>query len=194
MNTSNFQNALNAGLQNFASQIASIGLKQINGFDMVKSFQDSDGRQWRLVKSAKDSSVEIPDPAYVQITDYWNHEFPNTNGKVYIYVVEGIKRPRIETESAVMVLYQWFSTNNNPNFTPQLITPQEWYSANVYTASISDARVSKLHALCKTTQQAKQPKPEDDIDISLIRGGSNERAGNERAGKNDKSDPKSHKD
>ena len=87
---------------------------------MTQSFQDSDGKQWKLVKSANDSSVDIPDPSFVQITDYWNHEFPNSSGKVFIYVVEGIKRPRIETERPVRVLYQWFSTKNNPQFNYQI--------------------------------------------------------------------------
>lgn len=149
-----------------------IGLKQINDFKMVREFSDSDGRHWKLAKSARDSSVEIPDPQFVQVTDYWMHEFPGSGGKVYIYVVEGIKRPRIDTEQAVMVLYQWFSTSNTRNFTPQMISPGEWLCANVYTAPISDSRVSKLKALCNVIENSPQKGQMDDqdIDISLIRG------------------------
>ena len=104
------------------AQQGTLGLRQLSKFNIVTAFKDSDGKQWRLVKSANDSSVEIPDPSFVQVTDYWNHEFPNSNGKVFIYVVEGIKKPRIETEAPVRVLYQWFSTKNNPQFTPQIIS------------------------------------------------------------------------
>ena len=155
------------------SKNLSLGLKQINGFDMPFQFKDSDGKNWKLVKSAKDASVEIPDPQFVQVTDFWVHEFPGSDNKVFIYVVEGIKRPRIDTETPVMVLYQWFSTNNNRSFTPQMISQTEWYCANVYTAPMSDSRVSKLKALCKvqdvvTVQNDHQKEP--DIDISLIRG------------------------
>lgn len=181
--TNNFQ-----ALANLVNQAAAIGLKQINGFEMVKSFQDSSGRQWKLVKSARDAGVEIPDPNFVQITDYWNHEFPDSAGKVFIYVVEGIKRPRTETEQPVMVLYQWFSTNNNPNFTPQMITLSEWYAANVYTSSVSDDRVSKLCALCKVSQQTRKALPEEDIDISLIRNG------NDKPGRNDRANSGARKD
>lgn len=89
----------------------------------------------------------------------------------FLYVVEGIKRPRIDTERSVNVLYQWFSTANNPSFTPQSITPAEWYNANVYTSTITDARVSKLRALCNLTEdkQAIQQSAQDkDISLSLI--------------------------
>lgn len=150
-----------------------LGLKQINGFDMPKQFTDSDGKTWRLVKSARDASVEIPDPQFVQVTDYWMHEFPESDNKVFIYVVEGIKRPRIDTEVPVLVLYQWFSTTNNRSFTPQMITQSEWYCANVYTAAMTDARLSKLKALCKVQDISpiqKDHAKEPDIDISLIRG------------------------
>lgn len=157
-------------------QTAVLGLRQLAKFNMTQTFQDSDGKQWKLVKSANDSSVEIPDPAYVQITDYWNHDFPNSNGKVFIYVVEGIKRPRIETERPVRVLYQWFSTKNNPQFTPQMISANEWHRANVFTAPITDSRVSKLSALCGielTSCPESQPEivtaqQEPDIDMNSL--------------------------
>lgn len=151
-----------------------LGLRQLANFDVTPSFQDSDGKQWKLVKSANDSSVDIPDPSYVQITDYWNHEFPNSGGRVFVYVVEGIKRPRIETERPVRVLYQWFSTKNNPQFTCQMISKNEWHRANVYTAPITDSRVSKLSAICGIEMagvlenQPASNQQEPDIDISLI--------------------------
>lgn len=156
------------------AQQGTLGLRQLSKFNIVNAFKDSDGKQWRLVKSANDSSVEIPDPSFVQVTDYWNHEFPNSNGKVFIYVVEGIKKPRIETEAPVRVLYQWFSTKNNPQFTPQLISSNEWHRANVYTAPISDSRVSKLSALCGVEyagvidQPTQQTEQEPDIDMSIL--------------------------
>ena len=127
---------------------AGLGLCQVNGFQMVQSFRDAAGRDWILRKSAEDSSVDIPDPAYVQVTDFWNHVVPGTGDKVFIYVVEGIKRPRTTNEHPVKILYQWFSEYNNPTFTPQMITPAEWSAANVFTSAIGDARISKLKALC----------------------------------------------
>lgn len=154
-----------------------LSLRQLANFNITTAFQDSDGKQWKLVKSANDSSVEIPDPSYVQISDYWNHEFPNTNGKVFIYVVEGVKRPRIETERPVKVLYQWFSTKNNPQFTPQMITANEWHRANVYTAPITNSRVSKLSALCGIEMPSNidgqsdivcQTQQEPDIDLNSL--------------------------
>ena len=75
-----------------------------------------------------------------------------------------------------MVLYQWFSTCNRPNFTPQDITTSEWYNANVYTSGIIDSRVSILNALCSSEQPKPQQQSFDEIqelDINLI-GGNNE--------------------
>lgn len=153
-----------------------IGLTQFKDLTMPGQFTDSSGVVWKLAKSARDSSVEIPDPNLVSLTRWWNHVHPSSNGRVYIYVVEGIKKPRIETESPVMVLYQWFSTCNRPNFTPQDITTSEWYNANVYTSGIIDSRVSILNALCSTEQPKPQQQSFDEIqelDINLI-GGNNE--------------------
>ena len=156
-------------------QQGTLGLRQLANFSITTCFQDSDGKTWKLVKSANDSSVEIPDTSLVQITDYWNHEFPNSNGKVFIYVVEGIKRPRIDTERPVRVLYQWFTTKNNPQFTPQIISANEWHRANVYTAPITDSRISKLSALCGIevagqldTQPIQSQTQEPDIDMNLL--------------------------
>ena len=109
---------------------AGLGLCQVDGFTMTRQFTDAAGVNWVLKKAAEDSGVDIPDPAYVQVTDFWNHAVPGTGDKVYIYVVEGIRRPRTTNERPVKILYQWFSEYNNPTFTPQMITPAEWAAAN----------------------------------------------------------------
>ena len=152
----------NADIQMNMQNVGVLGLRQMMNFNITHDFKDSDGKQWKLVKSANDASVEVPDPAFVQITDYWNHDFPNSNGKVFIYVVEGIKRPRVDTERPVRVLYQWFSTN-------------EWRRANVYTAQIQDSRVSKLSALCGVEMVGNIDNPqnpaaaaEPDIDMNAL--------------------------
>lgn len=132
--------------------VQSLGLRQIQGFEMVDSFRDSYGKTWKLVKRSTDNSVEIPDPQYLQVTDYWCHEMPNSNGKIYCYVVEGIKHPRDESSQKMVVLYQWFSTSFNKQFTPQMISQAEWHKANVYSSDLMDSKVSKLYALCKTQQ------------------------------------------
>lgn len=152
----------------------SLGLRQIKEFDVVDSFQDANGRVWRLVKRSTDSSIEIPDPQYLQVTDYWCHEFPDSNPKTYIYVVEGIKHPRETDENAqkTCILYQWFSTTNVKGFTPQMITQQEWHRANVYSSELIDSRLSKLVALCKIqlnkNNEPVNPQKDEYIeDISL---------------------------
>ena len=172
---------LNANLINSitAAQKQPIGLTQFKDLNMPQSFTDDNGTKWKLAKSSKDSSVEIPDPAMVTLTRWWNHAHPLSNGKVYIYVVEGIKRPRIEAENSVMVLYQWFSTVNRSNFTPNDITAAEWYNANVYTANIIDSRISQLRALCGLNQEQKINTPNnntiEELDINLIRNTDNDR-------------------
>ena len=162
-----------------AAQKQPIGLTQFKDLNMPLSFTDDNGTKWKLAKSSKDSSVEIPDPAMVALTRWWNHVHPLSNGKVYIYVVEGIKRPRIESENSVMVLYQWFSTANRSNFTPNDITAAEWYNANVYTANIIDSRISQLRALCGMNQEQKINTPNnntiEELDINLIRNSDNDR-------------------
>ena len=178
--TANIPN-LNTNLINSitAAQKQPIGLTQFKDLNMPQSFTDDNGTKWKLAKSSKDSSVEIPDPAMVTLTRWWNHVHPLSNGKVYIYVVEGIKRPRIESENSVMVLYQWFSTANRSNFTPNDITAAEWYNANVYTANIIDSRISQLRALCGITQEQKINTPNnntiEELDINLIRNSDNDR-------------------
>lgn len=128
---------------------AVLGLTQVEGFVPVQSFADSSGVNWVLSKASSDSTRDVPDPKAVQITDYWNHEFPNIRQKVYVYVVEGIRIPRVETEQPSKILYQWFSSIFIPKFDPTMITDREWLKANVYTASLSDTRLSKLNAICK---------------------------------------------
>ena len=178
--TANIPN-LNTNLINSitAAQKQPIGLTQFKDLNMPLSFTDDNGTKWKLAKSSKDSSVEIPDPAMVTLTRWWNHVHPLSNGKVYIYVVEGIKRPRIESENSVMVLYQWFSTVNRSNFTPNDITAAEWYNANVYTANIIDSRISQLRALCGMNQEQKINVPNnntiEELDINLIRNTDNDR-------------------
>ena len=178
--TANIPN-LNTNLINSitAAQKQPIGLTQFKDLNMPLSFTDDNGTKWKLAKSSKDSSVEIPDPAMVTLTRWWNHVHPLSNGKVYIYVVEGIKRPRIESENSVMVLYQWFSTVNRSNFTPNDITAAEWYNANVYTANIIDSRISQLRALCGLNQEQKINVPNnntiEELDINLIRNSDNDR-------------------
>ena len=182
------QNIANANIPNLntnlinsipAAQKQPIGLTQFKDLNMPQSFTDDNGTKWKLAKSSKDSSVEIPDPAMVTLTRWWNHAHPLSNGKVYIYVVEGIKRPRIESENSVMVLYQWFSTANRSNFTPNDITAAEWYNANVYTANIIDSRISQLRALCGMNQEQKintlNNNTIEELDINLIRNTDNDR-------------------
>ena len=182
------QNIANANIPNLntnlinsitAAQKQPIGLTQFKDLNMPQSFTDDNGTKWKLAKSSKDSSVEIPDPAMVTLTRWWNHVHPLSNGKVYIYVVEGIKRPRIESENSVMVLYQWFSTVNRSNFTPNDITAAEWYNANVYTANIIDSRISQLRALCGLNQEQKintqNNNTIEELDINLIRNSDNDR-------------------
>ena len=181
------QNIANANIPNLNTNLINsitaqkqpIGLTQFKDLDMPQAFTDDNGTKWKLAKSSKDSSVEIPDPAMVTLTRWWNHVHPMSNGKVFIYVVEGIKRPRIESENSVMVLYQWFSTVNRSNFTPNDITAAEWYNANVYTANIIDSRVSQLRALCGMNQEQKINAPNnntiEELDINLIRNNENDR-------------------
>lgn len=139
---------------------ATLALNQIEGFEPIKEFSDDINTKWTLVKSSGDSTVDVPDPKGLQIVDYWNHEFPNLKTKLYVYVVEGIRQPRVETEQPTKILYQWFSTLFVPNFTPQMITEKEWLKSNVYAAPIVNSRVSKLKALCKVDDVPAQVEEE----------------------------------
>ena len=135
---------------------AVLGLTQVEGFVPVQSFCDSSGIQWVLSKASADSTRDIPDPKSIQITDYWNHEVPNIKQKVYVYVVEGIRLPRVNIEQPSRILYQWFSAVFIPKFDPTMITDKEWLKANVYSASMGDTRVSKLNAICKINAPIQQ--------------------------------------
>jgi len=125
-----------------------LSLNQIEGFTPVQEFTDETNTKWSLVKSSLDSTIDIPDPKTLQIVDFWNHEFPNLKTKLYVYVVEGVRQPRVETEQPSRILYQWFSPVFVPTFTPQMISDKEWLKANVYAAPVVNARVSKLNAIC----------------------------------------------
>lgn len=134
--------------------VPSLQLTQIDGYEPLPEFTDSSGVRWRLVKAANSGMSEIPDPQSVNVTDYWNHEYPGSGGKVFVYVVEGVRVPKTTREAACNVLYCWFSTVDNKQFTPQMIRPNEWLMANVYASPVTDARVSKLKALCKVRDDA----------------------------------------
>lgn len=149
-------------MQNFGLSAPTLGLNQIEGFTPVQEFTDANGVKWQLVKSSFDSSIDIPDPKNLQVLDYWNHDFPGIKTKLYIYVVEGIKQPRVETEQPTHILFQWFSQLFVPAFTPQMITDREWLKANVYAAPVTNTRLSKLNALCRVNE-IKQEQTETDL-------------------------------
>lgn len=162
--------AINPSLINgLYPQIPQLQLTQIDGFDTPHEFRDSNGTVWTLVKAANSGMSEIPDPQSVSITDYWNHEFPGSQNKIFIYVVEGIRAPKTARESACRILYSWFSTTNNRAFTPQMIRPAEWLIANVYAAGLVDARVSKLNALCRVKTDAPPAADQTGGHTPLIR-------------------------
>lgn len=140
--------------------VPSLQLTQIDGYEPLPEFTDSSGVRWRLVKAANSGMSEIPDPQSVNVTDYWNHEYPGSGGKVFVYVVEGVRVPKTTRETACNVLYCWFSTVDNKQFTPQMIRPNEWLMANVYASPVTDARVSKLKALCKVRDDAPAVMPQ----------------------------------
>lgn len=146
---------------------ASLGLNQIEGFQPVQGFVDETNTRWTLVKAASNSTIDIPDPKTLQVLDYWNTEFPGIKTKLYVYVVEGVKPPRVETEQPTRVMYQWFSTRFVREFTPQMITEREWLRANVYAAPIVNARMSKLRAICHIENGA-QPVPEQNDNLLRV--------------------------
>lgn len=144
-------------LTTFVQSRNTLNLNQIEGFTPVDKFTDETNTEWSLVKSSSDSTVDIPSPKSMQIMDYWNHEFPNLKTKLYVYVVEGVRQPRVETEQPTKVLYQWFSTVFVPTFTPTMITEKEWLKANVYAAPVVNSRVSKLNAICHLDSNTNEP-------------------------------------
>lgn len=143
-------------INNLYPGIPALNLTQIDKIEPVPEFTDGAGETWRLVKDARSGMSEIPDPQSITVTDYWNHEVTGTGGKIFIYVVEGIRPPKTARETPCRILYSWYSTTNNPGFTPQMIRPQEWLIANVYAAALTDARTGKLTALTRgiTSRQA----------------------------------------
>jgi len=175
-----FNNPLNTGLlnnplgNNSMSPTNSLCLNQIQNFEPVKKFKDEMNTEWSLVKASSDSTVDVPSPKSMQVIDFWNHEFPNIKTKLYVYVVEGIRQPRIETEQPTRILYQWFSTVFVPTFTPQMISDREWLKANVYAAPIVNGRVSKLKALCHIADDANMPETHEDklLNIEELNGNS----------------------
>lgn len=89
-----------------------------------------------------------------------------------VYCIQGIKRPRVDTERPVQIMYQWFSTKNEPRFTPMMITQSEWCKANIFTAPLNDTRMSILNAFCGINNNQKKEEIED-IPLNLINGGNN---------------------
>ena len=153
-------------IPDFRKNLNTLNLTQIENYQPIEKFTDSKGSQWELVKSASNSCIEIPDPKSIQIVDYWNHLFPNLKDKIYIYVVEGVKQPRVETEKPTRILYQWFSLVGLASFTPQMISDNEWLKANVYASPIVDSRLSILNALCRTQVQENVPAKSELIKLN----------------------------
>lgn len=149
-----------------------LNLNQIEGFVPVKEFTDETNTAWSLSKASTDSSVDIPDPKNMQVVDYWNTEFPGLKTKLYVYVVEGIRMPKVETEQPTRVLYQWFSATNIPTFTPQMITEREWLKANVYTAKVVNSRIGKLKAICHISSIPQQPIEDKPLVVEELNGNS----------------------
>ena len=143
----------------FDMQQAPFNLNQIKDYKPVESFTDDANVHWVLTKASTDSTKDVPDYKNVQFTECWGTPFPGIKTKIYVYVVEGIKLPRSEAETPSRIIYQWFSdVAPTPAFNPTMITPREWLKANVYAAPITDARVSKLKAICRYQEQAEQKK------------------------------------
>lgn len=173
MNYYQFPQPANIQVPNFSSAAIpqNLNLRQIQGYKAPSQFTDSDGHVWKLAKSSNDSGIEIPDPEYMQVLDYWSHAIPGADNQVFIYAVEGIKQPKIATETPVLIMYTWFSTVNNPSFTPQMIMRNEWLIANVYTSPITNTRLSKFKALCSMFAEEKQEpsKPIENINLNEVR-------------------------
>ena len=77
----------------------SLQLTQIDKYDPPAEFTDSAGSRWLLVKDSRSGAGEVPDPAGVNVTDYWMHEFPGSGGKIFLYVVEGLRPPKTQREA-----------------------------------------------------------------------------------------------
>lgn len=138
-------------------------LSQLKDKDPIKEIVDDLGIHFKLVKSAYDSSTSIPNPALVYFFDWWDKEYPGTNGQVYCYACMGIKRPVTDTEKPSLVIYTWYSTVGDKNFTPASITQQEWLRANVYAAPLPEWRMPIFNTLCGIKQT-----PEQSLEDTLI--------------------------
>ena len=177
------QNAAGGLIPNPFNQVApnqpvinTLNLNQVKGITPVKDFVDEMNVQWTLYKAATNSAVDIPSPKTVQFTDCWVHQYLGTDAKVYVYVAEGIRMPRVPTEQPSRVLYQWYSTIRVDTFNPAMITDAEWMKANVYTAPGSNARMSKLTAFCPQPGNTQPQTKVDDKPI-YIEGISNNGSG-----------------
>ena len=148
-----------------------LNLTQIENFQPVQKFTDETNTVWTLVKAFSDSTVDVPDPKSMQIVDYWDHKFVGLKNDVplYVYVVEGVRQPRVETEQPSRIMFQWFSKIYVKDFNPQMISEREWYKANVYAAPVLNARVSKLNAICHVKNGGAQTVNEPQEEEKLIR-------------------------
>lgn len=164
------------GSPTIPQQVNILNLTQIEGFQPVQKFTDDTNTEWTLVKAFSDSTVDVPDPKSMQIVDYWDHKFVGLKDDVplYVYVVEGVRQPRVETEQPSRIMFQWFSKVYVKDFNPQMISEREWYKANVYAAPVLNARVSKLNAICKTRggvqTNASEPQEEKLIRVDELNG------------------------
>ena len=154
------------------AQRSTLGLTQIENFQPVQSFVDDTNTKWTLVKAFADSTVDVPDPKSLQIVDCWNHKFVGLkeDKSLYVYVVEGIRMPRVETEQPSRVIFQWFSQVCIKDFAPQMITEREWMKANVYAAPVVNSRVSKLCAICRVQAPQAVAQPADDTALIRVEG------------------------
>ena len=133
-----------------------LNLTQIEGYKPVQAFTDENNTRWELIKSYFDGSRDVPDPKALKILEYWDHPFLGLkeDQQLYVYVVEGIRPPRVETEQPCRLLYQWFSKLFVKDFNPSMISEREWLKANVYAAPVLDGRMSKLRAICRAEGMA----------------------------------------
>lgn len=154
-------------VQPFAQPVNLLNLTQIEGFQPVQKFTDETNTAWTLVKAFSDSTVDVPDPKSMQIVDYWDHKFVGLKNDIplYVYVVEGVRQPRVETEQPSRILFQWFSKVYVKDFNPQMISEREWYKANVYAAPVVNARVSKLNAICHVKPGTQTAGPQEDDNL-----------------------------
>jgi len=150
---------------NFTAPQYSLGLTQIEGKMPVKQFRDSTNTDWTLIKASDDPTMSVPDVRNIQWVDAWCAQHPDKRyAKVMMYVAEGVCMPRIETEKPRRVMFQWFSTTKVQAFNPQMVTDKDLLRANIYSASLPDARTSQLYALCQCvteTQQVQEPVQEN---------------------------------